>query len=230
MIPIRDTIRARRWPVVNYAVIALCVWAYWLELAAGQENVNALFETYALTPATFVRSVARHGIFELAQWTPFVTSMFLHGGILHLAGNMLFLWIFGDNVEDRLGHVGYAVFYLAGGIAAAGAHVLATPASTVFTVGASGAIAAVMGAYMLLYPGARIESLVIVLLFVRVISVPAFVWLGLWFVFQVLSGSTDARDTGEGGVAWFAHIGGFAFGAAVVLLLGMRGERPARAV
>jgi membrane associated rhomboid family serine protease len=143
---------------------------------------------------------------------------------------MLFLWIFGDNVEDRFGHVGYAVFYLAGGIVAAGAHVLATPGSTVFTVGASGAIAAVMGAYLLLYPGARIESLVIVFVFVRVISVPAFVWLGLWFVFQVVSGSADSRDSGEGGVAWFAHIGGFAFGAAVVLLLGMRGERPLRAV
>jgi membrane associated rhomboid family serine protease len=229
MIPIRDTIRARRWPVVNYAVIALCAWAYWRELAAGPD-LGALFDSYALTPATFVKSVARHGVFELAQWTPFVSSMFLHGGILHLAGNMLFLWIFGDNVEDRFGHVGYAVFYLGGGIVAAGAHVLATPGSTVFTVGASGAIAAVMGAYMLLYPGARIESLVIVFVFVRVISVPAFVWLGLWFVFQVVSGSADSRDSGEGGVAWFAHIGGFAFGAAVVLLLGMRGERPLRAV
>jgi membrane associated rhomboid family serine protease len=229
MIPIRDTIRARRWPVVNYAVIALCVWAYGLELA-GQENIDTLFETYALTPATFMKSVARHGVFELAQWKPLVTSMFLHGGLLHLAGNMLFLWIFGDNVEDRFGHVGYALFYLVGGIAAAGTHVLADPTSTVATVGASGAIAAVMGAYMLLYPGARIESLVIVFIFVRVISVPAFVWLGLWFVFQVISGSTNAHAAGEGGVAWFAHIGGFAFGAAVVLLLGMRGERPLRSV
>jgi membrane associated rhomboid family serine protease len=228
MIPIRDTIRARTWPVVNYALIALCAWAFWRELAAGAD-VDALIESYALTPATFVKSVARHGWFELAQWKPFVSSMFLHGGLAHFAGNMIFLWIFGDNVEDRFGHAGYALFYLAGGIAAAGAHVLASPDSTVPTLGASGAIAAVMGAYMLLYPGARIESLVIVFLFVRVISVPAFFWLGLWFVFQLISGTVDARGSGEGGVAFWAHIGGFAFGAAVVLLLGMRGERPRRA-
>jgi membrane associated rhomboid family serine protease len=229
MIPIRDSVRARRWPVVNYALIALCAWAFWRELAAGPD-VDALIESYALTPATFVKSIARHGWLELAQWEPFVSSMFLHGGFAHFAGNMLFLWIFGDNVEDRFGHVGYAVFYLAGGIAAAAAHVLASPDSTVPTLGASGAIAAVMGAYMLLYPGARIETLVIVFLFVRVISVPAFFWLGLWFVFQLLSGTTDARGGGEGGVAFWAHIGGFAFGAAIVLLLGMRGERPVRAV
>jgi rhomboid family protein len=226
MIPIRDTIRARRWPVVNYAVIAACAWVLWLELVAP--DANALIERYGLTPATFVKSVARHGPFELAQWLPLLSSMFMHGGLAHFGFNMLFLWIFGDNVEDRFGHVGYALFYLAGGIAAAGTHVLAGPGSTVPTVGASGAIAAVMGAYMLLYPGARIETLVIVFFFVRVISVPAFFWLGLWFVFQLLSGSTDTHASGEGGVAWFAHIGGFAFGAAVVLLLGMRGERPLR--
>ena len=227
MIPIRDSVRARTWPAVNYALIALCAWAFWRELAAGPE-VDALIESYALTPATFMKSVARHGWFELAQWKPFVTSMFLHGGLAHFAGNMMFLWIFGDNVEDRFGHVGYALFYLAGGVAAAAAHVLASPDSTVPTLGASGAIAAVMGAYMLLYPGARVESLVIVFLFVRVISVPAFVWLGLWFALQLLSGTTGVRGSGEGGIAFWAHIGGFVFGAGVVLLLGMRGERPVR--
>ena len=227
MIPIRDTIPSRGWPVVNYTMIALCAWVFWREIAAGPD-VDVLVEHYALTPATFVRSLARHGFFELGQWTPFVTSMFLHGGLAHFAGNMIFLWIFGDNVEDRLGHAGYALFYLAGGIAAAGTHVLASPDSTVPTLGASGAIAAVMGAYMLLYPGAQIETLVVVFVFVRIVSVPAFFWLGLWFLFQVLSGTAGARAGGEGGVAWFAHIGGFAFGAAVVLLLGMRGERPAR--
>jgi membrane associated rhomboid family serine protease len=229
MIPIRDSVRAQRWPVVNYALIALCAWAFWREIAAGPD-IDVLIESYALTPASFVKSLARHGWLELAQWKPFVSSMFLHAGFAHFAGNMLFLWIFGDNVEDRFGHVGYALFYLAGGMAAAGAHVLASPDSTVPTLGASGAIAAVMGAYMLLYPGARIESLVIVFLFVRVISVPAFFWLGLWFVFQLLSGAVDPRSSGEGGVAFWAHIGGFVFGAGVVLLLGMRGERPVRAV
>src|SRR5262245_32675996 len=175
MIPIRDTIPSRRWPVVNYGVIALCAWAFWQEIAAGPE-VDALIERYALTPATLVRAFDRHGFFDLAQWQPVVTSMFLHGGLAHFAGNMLFLWIFGDNVEDRFGHLGYAAFYLAGGVAAAATHVLASPGSTVPTLGASGAIAAVMGAYMLLYPGSRIESVVVVFVFVRMISVPAFVW------------------------------------------------------
>jgi len=228
MIPIRDTIPSRRWPVVNCAIIALCAWALWREIAAGPE-VDVLLEHYALTPATFVRSLARHGWLEAGQWTPFVTSMFLHGGLGHFAGNMIFLWIFGDNVEDRLGHVGYALFYLAGGIAAAAVHVMSAPGSTVPTLGASGAIAAVMGAYMLLYPSSQVETLVIVFVFVRIVSVPAVVWLGLWFLFQVLSGTADTRGAGEGGVAWFAHIGGFAFGAAVVLLLGLRGApRPVR--
>ena len=229
MIPIRDTLRSRRFPFMNYALIALCAAAFVLELRAGAE-IDAFIDAHALYPGRFVALVAKRGLLDPALYPPLFSSMFLHAGFAHFAGNMLFLWIFGDNVEDRLGHLGYFVFYLVGGVVAGLAHVAASPASVVPTVGASGAIAAVMGAYMLLYPGARIESLVIVFVFVRVISVPAFVWLGLWFVFQVVSGSADSRDSGEGGVAWFAHIGGFAFGAAVVLLLGMRGERAVRAV
>ncbi|MGH2901914.1 MAG: rhomboid family intramembrane serine protease, partial [Solirubrobacteraceae bacterium] len=129
----------------------------------------------------------------------------------------------GDNVEDRLGHVGYALFYLAGGVVAALAHVLAGPASTVPTIGASGAIAAVMGAYMLLYPRAQIETVVIFVVIVRIVSIPAVVWLGIWFVFQVAAGAQSSAAPGQGGVAWWAHAGGFAFGAVTVLVLGRRG-------
>jgi membrane associated rhomboid family serine protease len=220
MIPIRDTVRAERWPLVNYAVIALCGVAFWMELSAGPD-LDVFVNEHALLPARFVKSFARSG-FELQLFAPFVTSLFLHASLPHFAGNMLFLWIFGDNVEDRMGHLGYALFYLAGGVAAGAAHVLANPGSVVPTVGASGAIAAVMGAYLLLYPTSRVETLVIVVFVVRVVAIPAFVWLGLWFVFQVLAGSTAARAGDQGGVAWFAHIGGFAFGAAVVLLFGLR--------
>jgi rhomboid family protein len=220
MIPIRDTIRSERFPFVNYAFIALCAFVFYLEIAAGSD-LDAFVNEHALIPAKFVKLVSNHGL-RLDELAPFVTSMFLHAGFMHFAGNMLFLWVFGDNVEDRMGHLGYALFYLAGGIAAGAAHVFANSHSVIPTVGASGAIAAVMGAYMLLYTQARVDSLVILFPFVRVVTVPAVVWLGLWFVFQVISGSAAGRLPDQGGVAFFAHVGGFVFGAAVVLLFNLR--------
>jgi hypothetical protein len=226
VIPIRDTLRTRRVPLVNYALIALCTLGFVYELRAGPD-VNGFIDAYALNPSRFVALASRRGIFDLALYAPLVSSMFLHAGFAHFAGNMLFLWIFGDNVEDRLGRLGYALFYLLGGIAAGLAHVAASPASVVPTVGASGAIAAVMGAYMLLYPGAQVQSLVILGFFVRVVSVPAVVWLGIWFVFQVVAGAQSSSVPGQGGVAWWAHAGGFTFGAVTVLVLGLRGARPA---
>jgi membrane associated rhomboid family serine protease len=220
VIPIRDTIRSDRVPFVNYAFIGLCALVFYLELTAGND-LDVFVNEHALVPARFVKLVANHGL-RMDELAPFFTSMFLHAGFMHFAGNMLFLWVFGDNVEDRMGHLGYAVFYLAGGVAAGAAHVLSNPHSVIPTVGASGAIAAVMGAYMLLYPQARVESLLIVFVFVRVVSVPAMLWLGLWFVFQLLAGSTAGRGADQGGVAFFAHVGGFVFGAAVVLLFNLR--------
>jgi rhomboid family protein len=222
VIPIQDTIRSERWPVVNWALIGLCAWAFWLELAAGRE-LDTFVNAHALIPREFV-SLARHGL-RLSLFAPFVTSMFLHASLAHFGGNMLFLWIFGDNVEDRMGHLGYALFYLAGGIAAGAAHVASNPGSIVPTVGASGAIAAVMGAYLVLYPGSRIRSLVMIVFLIRVIDVPAYAWLGLWFVFQLLSSAGQSAGNDQGGVAFFAHVGGFAFGAATVLLLGLRSPR-----
>jgi membrane associated rhomboid family serine protease len=225
MIPIRDTLHSRRVPFVNYALIALCTLVFVYELRAGPA-IDELIDAHALYPGRFVALVGRRGVFDLALYEPLISSMFLHAGFAHFGGNMLFLWIFGDNVEDRLGHVGYAVFYLLGGVTAALAHVAASPASVVPTVGASGAIAAVMGAYMLLYPGAYVQSLVILGFFVRVVSVPAVIWLGIWFVFQIVAGAQSAAVPGQGGVAWWAHAGGFLFGVATVLVFGLRGARP----
>jgi rhomboid family protein len=227
MIPIRDTIRSQTVPFVNYALIGLCAWVFYLELSNG--DPDAFITEHALVPARFVKLVANRGL-NLHVLSPFLSSMFMHGGFMHFAGNMLFLWIFGDNVEDRMGHVGYLLFYLAGGLAAGATHVFVNPASVIPTVGASGAIAAVMGAYMVLYPGSRIESALIFFIFVRIISVPAVLWLGLWFVFQVLSGSSDPRHADQGGVAFFAHIGGFVFGAAIGLLFKVRGQPQRRMV
>jgi len=227
MIPIRDSLRARRVPIANYVLIALCSIAFWMELRAGPD-IDAFIHAHALIPSTFVALIAKYGVFHPALYAPVLSSMFLHGGIAHFAGNMLFLWIFGDNVEDRLGHVGYALFYLAGGAVAAIAHVIAGPGSTVPTIGASGAIAAVMGAYMLLYPRAQIQTVVVFVVIVRVIFVPAVVWLGIWFVFQVMAAAQSSSVPGQGGVAWWAHAGGFAFGAATVLVLGLRGSSGSR--
>jgi membrane associated rhomboid family serine protease len=224
MIPIRDSQVSQRVPFVNYALIAACTAALVAELRAGPE-IDAFIDAHALYPGRFVALAARRGLLDPALYAPLFSSMFLHAGFVHFAGNMLFLWIFGDNVEDRLGHLGYGLFYLAGGVAAALAHVAADPGSVVPTVGASGAIAAVMGAYMLLYPGAHVQSLVLLGLFVRVVSVPALVWLGIWFVFQIAAGAQSSSVPGQGGVAWWAHAGGFAFGAAAVLVLGLRGAR-----
>jgi membrane associated rhomboid family serine protease len=223
MIPLRDTIRSERFPFVNYALIALCGFAFWLEIRAGPD-LDVFVNEHALLPMRFVKSLAREG-FAPALFSPFVTSMFLHASFAHFAGNMLFLWIFGDNVEDRLGHLGYALFYLAGGVAAGAAHVAANPSSVIPTVGASGAIAAVMGAYLLLYPSSRIETLVMAFPFWRTIEIPAYAWLGFWFVFQLFAGTVESSGSDHGGVAWFAHVGGFAFGAAVVLLFGLRAPR-----
>ena len=226
MIPIRDTIRSQTVPFVNYALIGLCAWVFFLELSNG--DPDAFITEHALVPARFVKLVANRGL-NLHVLSPFFSSMFMHGGFMHFAGNMLFLWIFGDNVEDRMGHVGYLLFYLAGGLAAGATHVFANPASVIPTVGASGAIAAVMGAYMVLYPGSRIESVAMPFIWLR-FSIPALVWLGLWFVFQVLSGSADGRHADQGGVAFFAHIGGFVFGAAIGLLFKVRGQPQRRMV
>lgn len=227
MIPIRDTIKSRRFPLVNYTFIALCGFGFYLELQAGAD-IDPFLRNHGLIPAQVFALGTDASFFDPALYARFITSIFLHAGIMHFLGNMLFLWIFGDNVEDRMGHVGYAVFYVVGGVAAGLAHVVTNPESMIPTIGASGSIAAVMGAYIVLYPRARIVSAVIILVFVRVISVPAVIYLGLWFVLQLMSGTAalGAAPT-EGGVAWWAHAGGFVFGAATVVLLGLRSSSSA---
>jgi membrane associated rhomboid family serine protease len=215
LIPLRDSTPGRGTPLVNWALIGLCGLAFWIELTAGS-GLDALIHRHALIPARLIGLAERLGPLHVEVFAPVFTSMFLHGDPCHFGGNMLFLWIFGDNVEDRFGHLGYLGFYLAGGAAAALVQVAADPASTVPTLGASGAIAAVMGAYLVLYPHARIHSLVLLGFYVTTVEVPALIYLGLWFALQVL------HSGGGGGVAWWAHIGGFAFGVLGVCALGRR--------
>jgi len=229
LIPIKDLNPSHRFPLVNYTFIGLCAAGFIFELRMGEE-IEGFLQLHGLIPERFFTLVDQRAFTQPELYVPLVTSMFLHAGWMHFLGNMLFLWIFGDNIEDRLGHLGYILFYLAGGVAAGLTHAASSPESTVPTIGASGAISAVMGAYLLLYPRAKIVSLVIIIIFVRTITVPAVVYLLLWFGLQVLQGSAAAADPDGGGVAWWAHAGGFAFGAAAVVVLKLSFLMPKRRV
>jgi membrane associated rhomboid family serine protease len=228
LIPLRDTIPSRSVPLVNGALIAACVGAFVLQLLAGNGG-ESLVRAFGFVPARLFHSAELGpGAFGLGA-LGLLTSMFLHGGLLHLAGNMLFLWIFGDNVEDALGHGRYLVFYLGSGALAALLQGLLATTSLVPMVGASGAIAGVLGAYFVLYPHARVVTLVPLFFLFPLVEVPAFLFLLVWFLLQFWEGSAsllDAGRAGAGGVAWWAHVGGFAAGIALLLLLKPR-RRPA---
>jgi len=217
MFPIRDHNPSERTPFVTYALIAanVLIWLYQLSIQSNDFAMAEFMYRWALFPAA---------VTEGAEYRGLVTHMFLHAGFLHLAGNMLFLWIFGDNLEDQMGHVGFLIFYIATGLVAAFAQILPDPASTIPMVGASGAIAGVMGGYLLLFPRARVDILLIFIIFFRVFSIPAFVVLGLWFGIQIFGGLGTATE--EGGVAYWAHAGGFVAG--ILLTLPMWARRGAR--
>jgi len=210
MFPIRDHNPSEQTPYVVYALIAanVIVFLATLGLNENQAALAAFYKDWAMIPA---RISAGEG------WHTLVTSLFLHAGLLHLAGNMLFLWIFGDNLEEELGHLGFLVFYLLCGIGADLAQLLFAPSSGIPTVGASGAIAGVMGGYLLLYPRARVDILFIFIIFFKVFPLPAWIMLGLWFALQLFAGL--AMDAGSGGVAYWAHAGGFVLGFLFVLPL-----------
>ena len=213
MFPIRDHNPSGGRPYVVYALIAINIAVFLLQLPySGNDRALAGFwGNFALYPA----AVTQYG-----DYTGIFTSMFLHAGWMHIGGNMLFLWIFGDNLEDQMGHVGFLIFYLACGILAALAHIYSAPGSTVPTVGASGAIAGVMGGYLLLFPRARVDVVVIIVIFFRVFTLPAWVILGIWFALQVFGGfSTPAEG---GGVAFWAHAGGFVAGIVLTLPVWLR--------
>ena len=207
MFPIRDHNPSTRTPFVTWALILLNV-AIFVGYAGALDDPRALASVYGEYAMIPERVAAGRQTYTV------LTSMFLHGGWMHLIGNMLFLYIFGDNIEDVLGHVGFLAFYLATGVAAALAHLAADPSSGIPTVGASGAIAGVMGGYLLLFPRARVDVLFIFVIIVRIIPLPAWTMLGLWFALQIFNGV--AVDASLGGVAYWAHAGGFAAGALAI--------------
>lgn len=209
MIPLRDTQPSLSTPLITAWLIAINVMVFLYQFSLDPFSLNHFIAEYGVTPARF-------------QALDLLTSMFLHGGWLHLIGNMWFLWIYGDNVEDSLGRSKYFIFYILCGLAAGMVQVLTNPGSRIPTVGASGAIAGVMGAYLVMFPRAKILTLVPVFIFVTTMEIPAVFMLLYWFVIQIFSGfgSIGTSHISQGGVAWFAHVGGFVTGMILAKLMG----------
>ncbi len=250
MIPLRDNIPSSRFPVVNYALIACCAVVFFLQ--AGDAD-GRLIQHYGMIPlrvshpgepivvevvqevaTPFGRQIVR-GEEQIPDstfhpWTTLLSCIFLHGSLMHLLGNMWFLHVFGDNIEDRLGSFGYLIFYLSCGVAASFAHYAFQPNSVIPTIGASGAVAGVMGAYMLLYPHGRVLTLVPIFFILQFIVIPAPVFLGIWFLLQLVQGTFSMGNTQAAGVAWWAHVGGFAAGYLVAFLLGRRSDQQPRVI
>src|SRR5690606_1426563 len=218
MIPFRDNVAARRYPVMTVSLIVLNVAVFLYEITLPPARLEALVLSYGTVPAYFAPGAAEGQGLPVA-FLPLFTSMFLHGGWLHGMGNMWYLWIFGDNVEDRMGHFSFLVFYLLCGLAGGLAHVVFNLSSTIPSIGASGAVAGELGAYLISYPFARILTIVPLFFFWPIIELPAILVLGSWFLIQFLYGTMALGSTtaeAMGGVAWWAHIGGFLTG---ILLL-----------
>ena len=208
MIPLRDIIPSRTTPYITVTIIALNVMAWLFELSLPRDVLPVFLQVYGVVPGDF-------------HAPTLISSMFLHGGWSHVIGNMWYLWIFGDNVEDRLGHVTFLIFYLLSGLGAGIVHTVLNPETVVPSVGASGAIAGVLGGYLVSYPFAKVLTLVPIFIFLQVVEIPALIVLGFWFVMQFFYGTaslaaTSANNTG--GVAWWAHVGGFVIG---MLLIGL---------
>jgi membrane associated rhomboid family serine protease len=225
MIPFRDNIPSRSFPIITVFIILVNVFAFFYELAQGRYLERFLFN-YGVVPAA-VFAWPQSDLPFAALIVPFFTSMFLHAGWLHLIGNMWYLWIFGDNVEDRLGHFTFLLFYVLCGLGAGIVHTILNYYSDVPSIGASGAIAGVLGAYVVSYPGARVLTLVPIFIFIQFIEIPALIVLGFWFIMQFFYGAAAlaAATANTGGVAWWAHVGGFLLG---MILVGLfpRKDRP----
>lgn len=215
MIPLRDAIRSKTFPVVNIFLIGVNCLAFLWQLSLGPQLREALL-LYGIVPLRYSDPNLSAQFTTFEQILPFFSSMFLHGGFMHILGNMWFLYIFGDNIEDRLGHLRYLIFYLICGLTAGVIHLVTNWESDLPTIGASGAISGIMGAYLLLYPRSRILTLIPIFFFLQFVEIPAFVFLGYWFLIQLFSASLTPKNVG--GIAFWAHIGGFVAGLVFIKL------------
>jgi membrane associated rhomboid family serine protease len=217
MIPLKDRDIRKRFPFVTILLITINILIFIYQLSLAEE-LKIFFIHFSVIP-NHVYQALHSDVFKPMVFITLLTSQFLHGGWLHLGGNMLYLWVFGDNVEDKLGHIRFLVFYLLCGVTASILHIYIEPASAIPTVGASGAISGVLGAYIFMFPKSRVLTLIPIFIFIQIAELPAYVILGLWFVLQFINGllSLGYTDAGMGGVAWWAHIGGFITGLILVM-------------
>ena len=220
MIPLKDKNPTRLVPFVNITIIVINVVVFAFEVSQG-DALESFVRRFAVIPGDIVGALGGYGI-NIIPFRGLFTSMFLHAGWLHLGGNMLYLWVFGDNIEDKLGHLRYIFFYMICGLISSCLYIYVDPHSTVPTIGASGAISGVLGAYLLLFPKARVLTVIPIFIFLQFIELPALIVLGFWFVLQIFSGlaSLGYQTAEAGAIAWWAHIGGFVAG--LVLILPMR--------
>lgn len=212
MIPFKDDNPTRHFPLITITIIAANIAIYILQILSPSDPGKVAF-AYGAVPhflLTFKTVQPVHPVMTV------FTSMFMHGGLLHLGTNMLYLWIFGNNIEDRLGYVRFILFYLLCGFAAAYAHALSNPVSVIPMIGASGAVAGILGAYILLFPHAKVHTLIFFVFFVQVVRLPAIFVIGFWILIQVINGLISNGQATQGGIAWFAHIGGFVFGILMI--------------
>ena len=214
MIPLKDKNPSYTIPYVNYIIIAANAAVFIYQLSLGKQLDDFIIR-YGLIPARYFYYVSHHTHF-ISRYVPFFSSMFLHGGWLHIIGNMWFLFIFGDNVEDRLGHGRYLIFYILSGLAAAVVQVASGPQSPVPTIGASGAISGILGAYVLMFPRAKVVTLIPIFFFFDIIDISALLFIGFWFAIQFFSGIESLGIDTSGGIAWWAHVGGFVAGILMV--------------
>ncbi|KAA0258433.1 rhomboid family intramembrane serine protease [Deferribacter autotrophicus] len=219
MFPLKDSIPSSRTPIINYLIIIISVLVFIYEKNLGTK-LSLFFVNYGVVPVKLFAPL--HDVSLWEKIIPFFTSIFIHGGFFHLLFNMYFLYVFGDNVEDEFGHVKYFLFYIFCGLTAAITQVVMYPQSSIPMIGASGAIAGVMGSYFILFPQAKVKTLIFILFFITVIDVPAVVFLGLWFFIQFLNSMVQSTLDSAGGVAWWAHISGFVTGVIISIIYKIR--------
>ena len=227
MIPLKDENPSRTVPITNAFLILVNVSVFVYQYFLIPGGASPLFLQLGCIPYEFANFVDIDPPALIPIPLTIITAMFMHGGWIHLLSNLLFLWIFGDNIEDRLGHLKYLFFYMTCGTIASLLHIMTNLNSQIPSIGASGAIAGVMGAYMYLFPKARIRTLVIWFVFIQVVRIPALIMLGYWILIQVLSGFAEFGTQTEGGIAWFAHIGGFVTGFFMIIMMKKRRKRSA---
>ena len=214
MFPIRDNIKSTGFPVITVLLIIANFYVFFQELRLSDSGLTKLIHSFGLVPADFFAHFARFPA-NPDTYLPLLTNLFLHGGWMHIISNMWYVWIFADNMENRMGHINFFIFYLLCGIAANLTHIWIDPSSTTPTIGASGAVSGILGAYLITFPYAKILTLVPIFFFIQFIEIPAMIFLGLWFILQLQSGALSLITAGSN-VAWWAHIGGFIAGILLV--------------